>query len=177
MTHFESKWERVDEDDPSRCQHVIPTTGQCRNKAVEGSSYCPAHGGNKAYQAKQKSELRNYRLTQFKARIQELGNSEEILSLKDEVGILRLLIEEKINRCTNTNELLLVSGPLGDLIMKVERVVESCNRLESRLGNFLDRAKILTFAQTIVQIVSQYIQDEEQLDSLSNEILEALNHL
>ena len=176
MSQFESKWDRVTDDDPQRCQHIIPTMGQCKLRAVEGSQYCPAHGGNKAFQANERKNLKNYRLTQFKSRVQELGNSEAILSLKDEIGILRLLIEERMNRCTDTNDLLLVSGPLGDLIMKVEKIVKSCDQLESKLGNFLSRDKILQFAQIIVQIVSKYL-DENQLNILSSEILEALNSL
>lgn len=172
---FEATWEKVkDEDDPQRCQHIIPTTGQCMLKAVVNSTYCPAHGGNKAFEAVQRKELRNYRLNKFKARIQELGNNEEIISLRDEIGILRILVEEKINQCQTETDLTLISGPLSDLLMKVEKVVSSCNRLESKLGDHLDRTKVLQFAQTIVQIISNYITDESALESISNEIFTAL---
>jgi len=170
---FEPVYERVDADDENRCQHIIPTSGQCSLKACEGSKYCPAHGGNKGFQAKEKNELRNYRLSKFRSRIGELGNNDAILSLKDEIGILRLLIEEKINRCTDDTDLLLMSGPLSDLIMKVERVVCSCNKLESRLGNLLDKNAVIQFAQTVVNIVSKHC-DEEALVKISDEILGAL---
>lgn len=152
----------------------MPTKGQCMIKAVENSSYCPAHGGNKAFEAVQQKELRNYRLNKFKARIQELGNSDEIINLRDEIGILRILLEEKINRCEDTNDLLLMSGPLSDLVMKVEKIVTSCNRLEARLGNHLDRTRVLQFAQTIVQIIGNHISDETILETISEEISTAL---
>jgi hypothetical protein len=174
MSEFEAKWERVDEDDPQRCQY-IGAQGQCRIKSVEHSEYCPAHGGNKAFQAQEKKRLRNYRLTQFRQRAEELTNSNEILSLKDEVGILRMLIESKLNLCENTTDLLLVAGPLSDLLMKVEKVVVSCSRLDLRLGNLLDKGRVLQFAQTIVQIVSDEIDDEEILEKISTKILEAIN--
>ena len=175
MAQFESTWERItDEDDPRRCQHIIPTKGQCWNVAVENSTNCPAHGGNKAFEANKKAELRNYRLNKFKVRIQELGNSDDIISLRDEIGILRMLLEEKINKCNDTNDLILMSGPLSDLIMKVEKIVTSCNRLEAKLGNHLDRTKVLQFAQTIVQIIGTHISDEKTLETISQEILTAL---
>lgn len=169
-----SLWEKVDKDDPRRCQGVKPLEGQCSNKAMDGSDFCPAHGGNKGHEAAKRKELRNYRLAQFKSRLIELGDNENIIGLRDEVAILRILIEEKINMCKSSHELILMSGPLSDLIMKVEKLVTSCNRLESKLGGLLDKAKVLQFAQTIVQIISKYVKDEEELDAISEEILNTI---
>ena len=167
---FDPKFERVDDDDPNRCQHFIPTQGQCNLKACPGSQYCPAHGGNKSVQAAEKKSLRNYQLNKFRTRTAELGNSSEILSLKDEIGILRLLIEEKINQCHDNTDLLLMAGPLSDLIMKVDRVVTSCNKLESKLGNFLDKTAILNFAQQIIKIICNNVDDELVIEKISEEI-------
>lgn len=169
-----SQWEKVDKDDPRRCQGVKPFHGQCTNKAMDGSSFCPAHGGNKGAEKAKREELRNYRLAKFKSRLIELGDSDNIIGLRDEIAILRMLIEEKINVCEDTHELMLMSGPLGDLVMKVEKLVTSCNRLESKLGSLLDRTKILQFAQSIIQIIAKYIDDESTLDSVAEEILTAL---
>jgi hypothetical protein len=166
-------WERVADDDPRRCQGTN-NQGQCHNKAVTDSNYCPAHGGNKAAESAERKRMRNYRLAKFKARVTELGDSDNITSLKDEVAILRMLIEERINRCNDSHELLLVSGPLSDLIMKCEKLVTSCHRLDSRLGNLLDRSKILQFAQVVIEIIGKYVTDEDDLESIGDEILKAL---
>lgn len=170
-------WERVsDPDDPKRCQGITKR-GQCWNKAVENSLYCPAHGGSGTVKADKKKRLVNYKLNQFKQRAEELGNSDGITSLKDEVALLRMLIEERINQCRDSQELLLVSGPLSDLIIKVEKVVSSCHRLDSRLGNLLDKTKVLQFAQVVVEIVGSEIDDPDSLDSISDKILKALGDL
>ena len=176
FTEFEAKWERVGEDDPNRCQGVT-SKGQCHLKAVENSKFCPAHGGNRAFQAAKAQELRNYHLSKYKARVGELGNSEGLSSLRDEIAILRMLIEERLNQCQDTHDLMMMSGPLADLIMKVEKVVTSCNRLESKLGNLLDRSKVLQLAQVIVQIIGSHIHDENLLDVISNDILTALEDI
>lgn len=168
-----SQWEKVDKDDPRRCQGVN-VHGQCTNKAMDGSDFCPAHGGNKGAEAAKRKEMRNYRLARFKSRLVELGDSDNIMGLRDEVAILRMLIEEKINQCDDNHALMLMSGPLSDLIMKVEKLVTSCNRLESRLGNLLDRTKVLQSAQIIIQIISKYIDDEQILDSIADEIASTL---
>lgn len=174
MSQFITEWNRVDDDSPDRCQHIIPTMGQCNLQKVPKSEYCPAHGGNKAFQAEEKANLRNYRLTKFKQRVGELSTNDAIFSLKEEIGIIRLLIEEKINQCNDTAELILVSGPLSDLAMKAEKLVTSCNRLDHKLGNSLDKGRILQFAQTVVQIISNYVTDDEILEKISSQILEAL---
>jgi len=170
---FESDWERIDPDSPNRCQGITKH-GQCPFKKLPGSNFCQLHGGNALIQNKEKEELRNYRLSKFRKQIMELGNSEEIISLRDEIGILRLLIQEKIEHCADTSDLILVSGPLSDLIMKVEKLVTSCNRLEFKLGQLLDRSKVVTFAQAIVTILGKYIDDETTLEKISSEISEAL---
>ena len=173
MSDFVAKWERAGDEDLDRCQ-AISGPGQCNLRAVENSEFCPAHGGNMAHQANKNKELRNYRLSKFQARIAELGNNDNITNLRDEIAILRIMIEERINTCKDSHDLMLMSSPLSDLIMKVEKVVVSCNKLESKLGNLLDRNKALQFAQIIVQIIGNYITDEEELDKISEEILKAL---
>jgi hypothetical protein len=176
MSDYETKWERVDEDSPLRCQYISPNVGQCRNKQVEGSKFCPAHGGNKAFQAAEKRRLINYRLTKYKERIGSSLDSDQLLSLKEEVAILRMLIEEKLNKCESSTDLILMAGPLSDLIVKVEKLVSSCSRLDLRLGNLLDKGRVLQFAQTLIQIVSDEIDDEKILEKISLKIIEALKN-
>ena len=174
MSQYETKWERVDEDSPDRCQFITPN-GQCNVKKVENSEYCPAHGGSSSFIGQEKRELRNYRLNQFKQRIGELSSSDNILSLREEIGVLRMLIESKINQCQNSTDLLLIAGPLSDLLMKVEKVVTSCGRLDMRLGRLLDKGRVLQFAKTIVQIVSEEIENDEVLEKISTRILGAID--
>lgn len=178
MPDFEAKWERIkDEDDPRRCQYIKPSQGQCYNVRVEHSQYCPAHGGNKAFDAAKRKQLRNYRLSKFHQRIQELGDSDGVISLRDEVAILRILIEEKINRCDSDHDMILMSGPLSDLIMKVEKVVSSCNRLESKLGEHLNKTKVLQYAQMIVQIIAKHVDDDKVIEAINEDIFESLQDL
>lgn len=175
MSQFESTWERIkDEDDPRRCQGVIPSQGQCMNVAVEGSNYCPAHGGNRAYQHNQNQKTRNYRLGKFHQRVQELGDSDYVMDLREEIALLRMLVEEKVRQCQTESDLILISGPLSDLVVKVEKMVTSCNRLESKLGNHLDRTKVVQYAQLLVQIVAKHVTDIVALEKISDEFLNTL---
>lgn len=174
---MENKFPRInDPDDPERCQ-ANSLSGQCNLKSVPSGKFCLAHGGAMELKRQEQKNLRNYRLARFQSRAAELGNSDHLSSLKDEVALVRLLIEEMINSCTDSNELLLRAGPLSDLLMKCERVVTSCHKLDTRLGNLLDRTKVMYFAQMIVSIISSEIDDETKLDRISGKILKALGDL
>lgn len=168
--------ERItDPDQKDRCQGIT-ANGQCLMVAEKDSTFCFIHGGNRAGEQLAKKEMKNYRLTKFKARAGELSNSSNLSSLRDEVAILRIMIEEKVNCCNDTNDLLLISGPLSDLVMKCGALVEKCQKLENKLGNFLDRTKVTQFAQICVEIISQYVQ-EKDMDQISEEILKALGEI
>ena len=167
-------WEKVEDDDPNRCQGMDHRhTHQCHYKAVPGSKYCPRHYGS-FFKEEKIRRMHNYQLTKFKARAQRLQESENIGSLKDEVAILRMLIEERLNRCNDENDLLLMSGPISDLLMKSEKLVTSMTKLEEKLGEHLNKDKIIQFAQLVIEVISKYIENPEILDAIGEDILNAL---
>ncbi len=170
------KFVRVKDDDPTKCQ-ALTRQSHCNLKAVPNGKYCLVHGGAFELKNEEKQNLKNYRLMKFKKRTSELSNSSYLTDLTDEVGILRLLIEEMINSCNDESELLMRAGPLADLVMKSEKLVSSCHRLDSKLGNLLPKNKIIQFAQLIVEIISNEIKDERTLDIISTRILKTLGEI
>lgn len=170
-------WERVEDDDPRRCQAVISSTGQCHNKAIDGSTFCAAHGGNKAVQAEEKKQLGMYRLKKYQARLKDFSEADKIKSLRDEIGMLRILIEERWNQCHSDLDLMLHSSVLSDLVMKVEKLVTSCNRLEGQLGTMLDKTQALQLGSEVVEIVARHVENEDTLCQIAEEIIESINRL
>jgi hypothetical protein len=173
MSEF-NPYQRVEDDDPRRCQAVIPTVGQCHLISFEGSTYCINHGGKSAAQAAEKKVLNNYRIQKYQQRIDEKSQSDQLKSLRDEIAILRMLIEERLNSCRDSHDLMLYSGPIADLVMKVDKVVNSCNRLEVNLGVMLDKTQALQFAAEIVEAVGRHVEDQEALVAISDEITNVL---
>jgi len=155
-------------EDPERCQGVIRSQGQCINKATPGSEYCHAHGGNKGVERAKQESLSNYRLSKWQA------ESPHIKSLRDEVGILRMLMEETLNRCETNFDLIAQSQKISDLTMKITAVVEKCHRLEGSMGQLLDKKTIIQMANTFINIISEEDLPEETLDRLSGRIIESL---
>lgn len=157
------------ETDPNRCQGVA-AYGQCVNKAMVGSTFCLVHGGPSAIYATAAKERRNYRLTKWQARLEQQASAPQIKSLREEIGILRMLMEERLNTCTNATELLMYSQPIAELVLKIEHVVASCHKLEEKLNIVVDRQAILQFASEVITAISEHVTTDV-LQAISDKIL------
>lgn len=160
---------------PNRCTQVHDR-GQCLNMAVEGGTKCLAHGGHKELEALRNKSLRLFRLGQWQGRADAFTDHPNIKSLREEISILRILLEERFVRCKSEMDLILQSGPISDLILKIEKVVTSCHKLEASMGEHIEKAQLLIFASEVVKIISDLLgDDQEKLDAISFKILDLVN--
>ena len=118
--------------------------------------------------------LLNYRLTVARRRAEELAGSNHVKSLRDEIGLLRLVIEQRLNQCQTEVEMALAGPQIAEMIGKVDKLVNSAHRLEGSLGQTLDKQALLNFAEKIIAISGRYIA-EERLGDFGDEILAALS--
>ena len=84
-----------------------------------------------------------------------------------------MILEETLNQCNDSMDLLLYSQKMADLVIKIEKLVTSCDRLENRMGLLLDKASVLQLAQTYVQIINNYVSDPEVIEQISLEMQKA----
>ncbi len=175
-------FQKVEHGSPDQCQMIIRGKCQCTNKKAPDSDYCPMHGGV----PRERQKANNYRIERYRVRLREFTESDQVKSLRDEIGLLRILVEERFNRIDGHSDLLLHSGPLSDLIMKIEKVVVSCHKLEGSMGKLVDRAAILRFASEIVQLVTEEIDSRlsipeiernELIDKIGDRIMSSLENL
>lgn len=171
-----TKWDSSKHSPSERCEGTV-SAGQCTNCKVEGSNFCMLHGANKSIESKNGEIVRNYRLLRWKKRVGELADSEGIKSLREEVGILRVILEEMLNSCKDSMDLLLYSQKMSDLVMKIEKLVVSCDRLENRMGLLLNKDSVLQLAATYVQIINNYVGDPNIIEKISEEIVQATAQL
>lgn len=165
----------VAEDSPDRC-HGLTQKAQCRFQKVPGTNYCRVHGGRgSSGQAKQK--LNMYRLERWENRVSELTMSPDAKSLKEEVAILRMLLEEKLNMCKSNTDLVIYAPSIGDLVVKIANVVKLLHNIDISLGNTLDKTVLHQFAAEIVAIISRNVPDEEIVGRIAIEFEETLERL
>lgn len=176
----EGKFEKVAEDHPNRCQHNIPAQGQCRNKAVEGGTNCEAHGGPMQRRSTEVKNMQNYRLAkaQLQQKIDGFASSSGIKSLRDEIAILRMLMQEHLDKCSDETDLLLKSHTISELVSKISTVVTACHKLEANMGQHLDKQAILQFATEVITVVSSTLDgDEEKINTIANGIMKVVGRI
>ncbi len=166
-------WTRVPEGHPDKCE-----TQGCLILRMKGSRFCAAHGGNKGAEAAAKESLKNYRLGKwkFQKQVAEKAGSSELKSLTEEIAILRQIIQEHLMACEDETDLILKSGPISDLITKVNTLVMNCNNIDKSLGNLIDKEKVVLFAKVVVDIITPHIP-KEKLDELNLKIQESIRLL
>jgi hypothetical protein len=172
----EAKFQRVAPDSPLRCRSA-GGEGQCHFQRTENSEYCPMHGGNKGEEKAEKDRIRTYRLSKWRTRLDEFADDPKVKGLREEIGILRILLEETMNRCSDESDLILQSNRISDLIGRIEKVVSSCHRLEQSTGQLLDKTMALNFATQVVEIIAIYVVDGDIVDKISSEIIQRLAQL
>lgn len=175
--HHEFKIQRVsDPADPNRCQ-ANNAMGQCLMISVPGAKYCSMHSGEQIRQKQNKEKLRIYRIAKYQSRLNEHSDHSGIKSLREEIGILRILAEERFNSCKDNFDLILQSSQISDLIVKIEKLVSSCHRIDLQLGGMLDKTQAIQLAAEIVETISRHVEDEEALERISSEILEIVDRI
>jgi len=163
--------DRVESDSPDRCQSLYKE-GQCPFRKVEGSDYCAMHGGNSVLEAAKRASLRNYKLTKFQARLDRFATNPKVKDLRDEIAILRMTLEERLNSLNGPNDLIIHSHVISDLVLKINTVVSSCHKLENSMGQLLDKQAILQFGSEIIRIISEEItEDPELLNRIADKIM------
>lgn len=181
-------------DDPMRCQASgSGGEGQCRFLSVDGLirdgwieepikidrpiRNCPKHGGLSVFKQEEKKRVHDYRLQVWQERIHEFSESDKIKSLRGEIAILRMLAETLLAQCHTNHDLMMFSGKISDLMMKIEKLVRSCDRLESSMGMLMDRSTALVLAGRIVDIISEHVKEPEIVDAISNGIITAISEV
>ena len=151
-----------------RCQYAA-----CKHKKHGLADYCTHHGGAAADAQKQVKAANAYRLNVFQARVDELSLDPNIKNLRGEIGILRLLIETKLNNCKDDYDLMLQSSGIAMMITQANSLVTSCHRIETLTGALLDKQSLAEFATRVVAIITEEV-DAEQADIIADRIIAAM---
>lgn len=168
------KWNPDKHEPEQLCQTVKGDGVRCTNLVCTNSRHCPMHGGNAGAQAYEKKSLNMYRLARYQQRMTEFAEHDKVKSLQSEIGILRMLLEEKMNACQTQMELTLAAGPISDLVLKIDRLVNSCHKIDNQLGNLLDKHRVQTLASTLLNIVNDVVSNCELTEVQKGEVLSSI---
>jgi len=105
-------------------------------------------------------DRRSYLLTdpRFQTRMAELGTADEIKSLRDEVAIARMLIEERLNKIKTDQDLFTATGAINSLLLTVEKLVSRSHILEQNLGQLYHRSTVVQLMQAVVEVIDDEVR-------------------
>jgi hypothetical protein len=165
-----------DPADPRRCQ-APDTNGQCWGVKIEGSDYCPIHSG--LHQPPEPGK-RQYFLAkaQDRTRLATLAEHNDIKSLRDEISLTRMMIEELWNSAQTAAERLNVFGRVRLHIADLEKLVKTCNQLEERLGSLLAKPALQRVGQRICVVLIERLSGlpnyEQLVDVLEADVIDII---
>jgi hypothetical protein len=166
------------DNDPNRCQSNGLGGNQCKYKATEGSKFCPAHGGNKTIESVTAKNIELYRIAKYRTRLNELNKEDDkVKSLREEIGLLRILTEERFNLIKEPLDLLMHSSAIADLVTRIEKLVVSAQKIEEKLGGLLDKNQVIQLAQEIINIIDNNIDDKSKVEFIANQMLLAVDRV
>ena len=158
-----------DPADPRRCKAVFRNE-QCMNVAEPGNDYCRVHGGHDNTEEK---NLRGYLLSKAddRARLASVSNElEPVKELRDSIALLHMLIERRFNLIQGDIDLLAACGPLNTMLQNMERLVNSCHKIEQNLGQLLAKAAVLKLAQQMVAIIVDELEGIDDYELIVDRI-------
>jgi hypothetical protein len=117
------------------------------------------HGVKRDLVAEQDTKLYQIHKAEYRERLAKLDEHEEAKSLRKEISLIRLLIEERFNLIQNDSDLLAACGTLNSLVLTAERLVQSAHKLEASLGTVLDKSTLYEVGDNIVTLLVKELKD------------------
>ncbi len=154
-------------NEEERCQ---TESTYCKCKRHGDSRFCLAHGGGSSQIAIEKEAASKYQIQTYQARLKLQSNHSGIKDLREEIGLLRMMIEARINACQSDTDLVIQSSAIAELVRKLDKQVNSCHRIESLTGELMDRQSLLEFASGIIDTVTKHC-DAETADTIAMSII------
>ncbi len=142
-------------DNEFRCQGIV-ANGQCLNEAARDDAgqiigkMCIMHGGAIDIKNQRAEISRNYKLVKYADRVHNFATNPSVKSLREEIGVLRMLVEEHINQIQDPLSLVTKSGPISEMVAKIERLVRTCHQLEKESGIVLDKSKVMEICDSVI---------------------------
>lgn len=159
---------------PNRCQ-ASGNKEQCVRDAIDGSRFCNLHRGNTRHDDAAKRRM--YNLTQAKKqeKLGHFADHEDVKSLREEIAITRMLIEQRFNTIEDDGDLLAAVGGLNKLLITAEKLVKSSHVIEQNLGSLLAKSSVLVMGRQIVEVIVEELEGipgyEDIVDRISERIL------
>lgn len=135
---------------------------QCRNWSEPFKDKCRMHGGRAPIKSGKYSKYK----VEFLKKVKEFANSPNLKSLSNEIGILRALLMNQLQKITEQGDFNPGNEPspraaalLAGIIEPIRRSVETLVKIEDGMRLTLDIPDLKAILEQIVQIIHEEVKD------------------
>ncbi len=161
-----------DPDDPQRCT-AIAGTRQCNKRKMDGFDYCAYHNSGQLSKMR-KEQQRQYLLTNWRQEIDHYANNDQIKSLREEIAISRLLMQQVLNKCTDAQDLILYSGKIMEIANVIKGLITTCHHMDEKTQFLVDKNQIVMLASQILDIISEHVENSDTMMAIAEQIQKAI---
>ena len=159
----------TDENDPNRC---ISSTarGHCQFLAVPGTKHCSIHGGIKCQAVNAANDLYRFKHDLYARRIAEMKDHPDARKLGTELGMLRMLLEEVINKVEEPQDLIIQYGPqIREFVGDIRATLIANVKLEEKIGTLLTINDVARLAQALMSVIVEHVTDPDTIAHIADE--------
>ncbi len=159
---------------PVRCPSGDPNA--CKRcgefLAIPGYDYCPIHSAGAGGELDlARRGIYNFKKGEILRRMQVFKNNPESRSLASEIALLRILLEDTINKCGDDQyDLIMSEGPIVRIINSIRETLTANQKIEERVGELLSIEQVIEIIKMIYNMVGDYIKNPNQMQELADRI-------
>ncbi len=130
--------------------------GQCNQPTVDGSGFCKKHSD-------ESQRIRSYRLSDpdTRERFDHFADSAALETVRDEIVLLRVLIEERRNLAKTEADRINAFSVIHPALSTLNKLVESLSKLEKQADLVLGREALEKLGDDIVTILIEELSNVE----------------
>ncbi len=146
-----------------RCQHT-GRRGQCNQPTIDASKFCRRH-------TNESDRIMSYRLQDPELRERfEAHAASELQTVRDEVILLKTLIEDRLNFAKNDAERANAFNVIHPAMSTLEKLVSSIQKLEQNANILLDKEAAHKLAVDIGKILIEELNEIPNRDTIIDKV-------
>lgn len=143
---------------------------ECGRQKVKGYDLCPLHLPGMAEVSTQREYMYQFHRSEYMrnlaAQIPGFSKGASKFDLSEELGILRLQLQETLNKCENDLDFLRNNQKISNTVDQIRRTVESSLKLDHKLGNLLSKDEMIIVAQKLLQTIEENVTDPNTIQKI-----------
>jgi len=164
----------------TRCLNFLGNGAQCHFTKTEGSDYCSMHGGHRATKTAKAKAMYEFNESKWfqklaDSRLPGFTKGTAKLDLSQEIGILRIMLEQILDKCNDSSDLIRNSQRISQLIQNIEKLASSSLKLDQKLGDLMSRDDVVNISNKILEVIGANIDDPVILKNIAEGMTEVVN--